>query len=212
MAGDMTGDPMTAAVLQLAAQGEKLAVLDAREEDHHRALTAGLAELTGVITGLGAALKAHEDALAGLDGIGDQVAALAGRLAEIVPGDDGEPRLYRPGPAPRWWKLTGTDREEAIGRVRAWTDQVYRPGYGQLAATLGACWDQHPLCLYGLDLASELWSMLYLTQRRTPAVLSAQAEFQTRILPAIAEQLMIETTRCGHAHRHRPATAVRSPS
>ena len=62
-------------------------------------------------------------------------------------------------------------------------DQVYRPGYGQLAAALGPCWEQHPLCLYGLDIAAELWSVLYLQPVRSPAVLSAQAEFQTGILP-----------------------------
>ena len=81
---------------------------------------------------------------------------------------------------------------------------MYRPGYGQLAATLGACWDQHPLCLYGLDVLSELWSVLYLQAQRSPAVVSAQAEFQARIVPAIAEQLMAETTRCGHAQARRP--------
>ena len=38
----------------------------------------------------------------------------------------------------------------------------------------------------------------------TPALLSAQAEYQTRILPALAEQLMTETSRCGHAQARRP--------
>ena len=95
-------------------------------------------------------------------------------------------------------------REEALDKLRGWVEQVYRPGYGQLAATLGACWDQHPLCLYGLDVLSELWSVLYLQAQRSPAVVSAQAEFQARIVPAIAEQLMAETTRCGHAQARRP--------
>ena len=88
-------------------------------------------------------------------------------------------------------------------RLRGWVEQVYRPGYGQLAATLGPCWEQHPLCLYALDVLSELWSVLYLQASRTAAVLSAQAEFQARIVPAIAEQLMTETTRCGHAAARR---------
>jgi hypothetical protein len=35
-------------------------------------------------------------------------------------------------------------------------------------------------------------------------MLSAQAEYQTRILPALAEQMMIETQRCGHAQRRGP--------
>ena len=31
-----------------------------------------------------------------------------------------------------------------------------------------------------------------------PALLSAQAEYQARILPALAGQLAAETARCGH--------------
>jgi hypothetical protein len=144
-----------------------------------------------------------------LDG---QVAALTARLAAIVPGDgvaegDGEREvgLYRPSPAPRWWKLHGPAREQALDRLAGWVEQVYRPGYGQLAATLGPCWGEHPLCLYALDIASELWSVLYLQPTRMPGTLSAQAEYQTRILPALAGQMMTETRRCGHA-QHR-ATA-----
>ena len=77
-------------------------------------------------------------------------------------------------------------------------DQVYRPGYGHLAAALGPCWPAHDLCLYALDIASGLWSVLYLQPGRDAALLSAQAEYQARILPALAAQLMTETTRCGH--------------
>jgi hypothetical protein len=90
-------------------------------------------------------------------------------------------------------------------KLAGWVEQVYRPGYGQLSATLGPCWAHHPLCLYALDIAAELWSVLYLQPARTPAVLSAQAEYQARILPALAGQMLIETTRCGHA-QHPAAT------
>jgi hypothetical protein len=86
-------------------------------------------------------------------------------------------------------------------------EQVYRPGYGHLAATLGPCWATHDLCLYGLDIAASLWSVLYLQPSRTPGLISAQAEYQARILPALAAQLMTETTRCGHT---RPRTPTRS--
>jgi hypothetical protein len=78
-------------------------------------------------------------------------------------------------------------------------DQVYRPGYGHLAAALAPCWEAHDLCLYGLDILSALWSVLYLQPERTPGLVSAQAEYQARILPALAAQLRTETTGCGHA-------------
>ena len=105
---------------------------------------------------------------------------------------------YQPVPAPRWWKLTGPERDTATDRLRAWVEQIYRPGYGQIAATLPPCWDQHTLCLYTLDWLSELWSFLYLGPDRTLRTLAAQAEWQTRLLPAAAEQMATDAVRCTH--------------
>ena len=130
----------------------------------------------------------------------DQLAAcheLLTRLTEATPAST-EPDGYRPGPAPTWWKLTADARQEPVTRLRAWVEHVYRPGYGHLAAGLGPCWPAHDLCLYALDLASELWSVLYLHPARGAALLSAQAEYQARILPALADQLRTETNTCGH--------------
>ncbi len=162
----MTPDTITAALDELAAFGEQLARLDAREAGHH-------ATLTGLLAGLTAR-----------------------------PGQDPareDPGGYQPGPAPAWWNLSPADRQEPTARLRAWVDQVYRPGYGHLAATLGPCWPAHDLCLYALDIASALWSVLYLQPGRTPALLSAQAEYQARLLPALAEQLRAETHSCRHS-------------
>ena len=203
----MTADAMAAALLQLSEHAERLALIDAREADHFRVISDSLNELGTLVSGLGGTLRDQAAILAGLESTGERVDGLASRLAGILPdGDrdgDGGARLYIPAPVPRWWKLAGEDRAEAVARVRGWVEQVYRPGYGQLAATLGPCWEQHPLCLYALDVLSELWSVLYLQAGRTSAVVSAQAEFHARIVPAIAEQLMTETTRCGHAATRR---------
>jgi hypothetical protein len=199
----MTDPAMTAALHQLTGTRERLAVLDAREAGHFQAIGERLTELTGLAAGLGGMVRDHDVILSTLHGLDQKVAQLAGRITELLPGDDGDGDLYRPGPAPRWWKVHGDGREQALDKLRAWVSEVYRPGYGQLAATLGPCWAQHPLCLYGLDILSELWSLLYLRGTRSPAVLSAQAEFQARILPALAEQLMIETSRCGHAQARK---------
>jgi hypothetical protein len=202
-------DGFDAALRQLAEHGERLALLDQREGEHFRAIGERLAELGSLVTGLGAAVRDQAAILAALQGLDEQVAVLTGRLAGILPEDgDGETGSYRPSPVPRWWKLRGQGREQALKRLAGWVEQVYRPGYGQLAATLGPCWAEHPLCLYALDIAAELWSVLYLQATRTPAVLSAQAEYQTRILPALAEQMMTETRRCGHAQHRRTANGA----
>ena len=186
----MTGnDPITAIVDQLAAHAEQLTRLDTRQADHHAAVSGRLAELTGQTAAIGRAVEEHAAALARLT---------------VTSQTDAEADGYHPEPAPAWWKLTAADRQEPIARLRAWVEQVYRPGYGHLAAALGPCWDQHDLCLYGLDIPAELWQVLYLQPARTPGLVSAQAEYQARILPALADQLRIETNTCGHPRNPAP--------
>jgi hypothetical protein len=130
----------------------------------------------------------------------DQVRDLA-RMVASGDGraDDGDSDGYEPIPAPRWWNLGDQARAEAIERIASWVDHVFRPGYGHLAAQLGDCWREHNLCLYLLDWLSELWTVLYSADERGPGLLGSQAELQTRILPAAAEQLRKETDGCDHA-------------
>jgi hypothetical protein len=209
---DNSGDAVTAVLLQVTQHAERLAVLDEREATHHRELAARLTELTSLLTetssrvdDVHATAATQSAVLDSLEGLNQQVADLTSRLTEITPahdaGEDQDGKRYRPSPTPPWWKLTADEQELAIARLRAWVEQVYRPGYGHLAATLGPCWEQHPLCLYGLDWLMELWSVLHLTGTRGRAALASQAEWQTRLLPALAEQMYIETTRCQHARR-----------
>ena len=140
-------------------------------------------------------LAAHHEQLALL---GRAVQDLQGTLATLTDRDDED---HVATPVPKWWKLPADQRREPLSRLRAWVEQVYRPGYGHLAATLGPCWEAHDLCLYGLDILAELWSVLYLQDQRSAGLLSAQAEYQARILPALSGQFMAETTGCGHVGR-----------
>ena len=195
-----SNDPITAALTQLAAHHERLAQLDDRETSHFATLSARLAELTDLITGIGHKLEGDGAILARFEALDRQVTDLAARLTPRSPDPDG----YHPDPAPAWWKLPAADRHEPITQLRAWVDQVYRPGYGHLAATLSPCWPSHDLCLYGLDILSQLWSALYLQPERTTGLLSAQAEYQARLLPALADQLRAETNRCGHLPTSAP--------
>ena len=189
-----SNDPNTGLLDQLAAHREQLARLDAREAEHHAAVNGQLAELADQAAGISRMLQEYAAAITQLTGTNSA---------------DTESDGYRPEPAPTWWKLAAGGRHEPVARLRAWVEQVYRPGYGHLAASLGPCWDQHDLCLYGLDIAAELWSVLYLQPSRSAALVSAQSEYQARILPILAEQLRIETNRCGHPRS--PAPAVGQP-
>jgi hypothetical protein len=201
---DDPGSAITAVLLQITQHAERIAALDQREAARYQHLTSQLTELSAQLAQARdrmndiTATAVHQAAmLDALDGLDRRVAALATRLTHLT-DEDSPGREYQPVPAPRWWALDGPEREDALARLRAWVSQVYRTGYGHLAARLGSCWEQHPLCLYGLDWLMELWSTLYLPAERDQAALASQAEWQARLLPALAAQMHAETSRCPH--------------
>jgi hypothetical protein len=120
----------------------------------------------------------------------------------VPPDDDGSPG-YKPRPPVLFWKLNADQLRKETDHLGAWVEQIFQPWYGHLATALATCWKEHPVVLIGLDILSELHSVLYCQPKRTAALLSAQAEYQTRIVPAFSEQFRAETTRC----THRTATA-----
>ena len=204
----MTPDPLPGVLAQLTAHHEQITQLDTRETSHHAAVTERLTQITDLVTDIRRLLDDHQLALARIEGIDGQATDPAAHPDGTAPASNSKgPGRYRPGPAATWWKLTDAERQEPIARLRAWVEQVFRPGYGHLAATLGPCWQRHDLCLYGLDILSDLWSVLYLQPERTARTLSAQAEYQARILPSLAAQLVTETSSCGHT---RPRLGGRS--
>jgi hypothetical protein len=209
-------DALAAALIQLSAHAERLGGLDARETSHHQQLTVSLENLGTQLTAVSTRISEIDTTLArqsaildSLDGLATQVAAIATQVAALAVDDrgDGGASWYQPVPSPRWWKLTGEEREAALDRLRAWAEQIYRPGYGKLAALLPPCWEHHPACLYILDWLSELWSLLYLDTERDGRTLAGQAEWHIRLLPAAAEQMASEAKGCQHAARggHRPS-------
>jgi hypothetical protein len=136
----MTGEPdgLTAVLLQLAGITQKLSELDQRQgidtrelKDHHGALASLVGELIGTTA-------SHAETLAALDGLDRQVAELTAKIANHGADGDGDRPTYQPTATPKFWKLDGPARDQAIGKLRGWVEQVYRPGYGHLAASLGS--------------------------------------------------------------------------
>ena len=195
---------LSAALLQLTQFGERIALLDDREARNFRHVETTLTAMSGALTNLRAAVDGQAAVLASLDGLGESVALLAAQVAELLsPPEDESARGYTPRPSVHWWTISDDDRRKAVARLGAFVEQVYRSHYGHLAGMLGACWAEHPLCLVQLDWLSELHSVLYFQPRRSASLLSAQAEFGTRIMPAVSEQFRAETSRC--THRAAPA-------
>jgi hypothetical protein len=195
-------DVLAAALIQLASQAEQIANLGGRAD----ALNTRFDAVTTI-------LGRHAAVINEIDGIDEQVAAITRQLAELAATTGTTSQdAYEPAPAPRWWQLRSDERSNATHRLQAWVKQVYRPGYGHLSAALPGCWERHPLCLYTLDWLSELWSALYLTTSRSQGTLAAQAEWQTRLLPAAANQMARDAAGCDHLSgqfRHPPPPAGR---
>lgn len=133
-----------------------------------------------------------------------QLADLSERVEalETLLTDEPDAAGYKPVPAPRWWLLSGDERDAAIARLADWVNSVYRPSYGHLAARLPACWAEHDLCLFVIDWLAELHCLLYLRARRGAATVAGQAEFTIRQLPAAADLMAAETKGCEHARPH----------
>jgi hypothetical protein len=169
-----------------------------------------LAGLERLVSELGADIRQQAQRTARLQALEEAFAVLAARVSEVLPDEQGTPRVYAPRPAPRWWNLSGGAREAEIGRLRGFVEHVYRPGFGHLAARLRPCWESHDLCLYCLDIAAELHAVLYLQSRRTVPLLNGQAEYATRVLPALAD-LMSTETRTGCQHHAPMANGMPRP-
>jgi hypothetical protein len=188
-------DALTAVLLQLSDLTRQLTGLDHREAADIRALNGRITGLTTLVSSLKAAATDQAETFSAIKALDQRVEELAAR---ITSQSEDDPGAYEPCPSRRWWKLQDEAREASAVSLRAWVEQIYLPGYGHLAASLGDCWEQHPLCLYALDWLSELWAVLYLPSKRTRPALAGQAEWQTRLLPAVAGQLAAETRRCSH--------------
>ena len=97
--------------------------------------------MTDPITAALYELAAHQEQITQLDEretghfttLTEHLAELTSMIATLTPDDA---HRYEPDPPPPWWKLAAADRAEHLARLRAWVEQVYRPGYGHLAATL----------------------------------------------------------------------------
>ena len=196
-------EELTAALLSIASHAERIGSLDYREAEHWAAVGDQLSAIATTLAGLRGTVSDHGDILRSLEGLDVTVAALAAQLTALT-ASGGPPKTYQPIDSPRWWQLTGDEREAATDRLRAWVSTVFRPGFGILARSVADCWDRHDLCLYLLDILSELHSVLYLDPRGK-GTLSGQAEYMTRLLPAACELMALETS--GRACDHAKASA-----
>ena len=115
---------------------------------------------------------------------------------------------YKPKPSVRFWtNLTDDEIQAEVGALRGWWQQVAVVVLG--APELRDCaWTDHRNIWTALDTVSQLWSTLWLPERRTAPMVAAQAEFLIRIWPGLLDIIVRETNRCTHRVNGRPVAAV----
>ena len=197
----MTPDPLTTALDQLAACREAIAAVDAREAAHYDELSGQIARLAGLAATISRALAEGSAARERLDDLDRQVDALARQPAQPHGQDD--PGRWRPAAAqPGHGEPADGDPADPVAGLRDWVERVYRPGYGHLARPRPLLAAARAVPVRPGHPPPAVVRALPRPRPRPaesgPELLSAQAEYQARILPVIAAQLAAETTRCGH--------------
>lgn len=185
----MADDTLGAVLLQLAQQSRLLGELGERQRRDSEATSDALQAVARRLEGTEGTQRDQAAALSLL-------ARLERRIEELEGKKAGGAEEYEPAPTRRWWSLEGDARKRAVAEIRLWVEEIFRPGFGHLAAMLPPCWALHTFCLYTLDWLSELWSVLYLQPERTTGVLAGQAELITRLMQRAAEQMKEEGKSC----------------
>ena len=192
----MTADDsgLTAALLTLTQHAERLGQLET-------GVAANLQQCEMATEGLAGAIA---DLRTLVEQQGQLIEALSQLVAELVPPDDDDGPGYKPRPPVHWWKLER--RRAAKGRRRTWprgssrftgrTTATWPPGWAPAGRTTRCAWSASTSCPSCTASCTSSRSARH-------ALLSAQAEYTTRILPAFAEQFRAETSKC----THRPEAA-----
>jgi hypothetical protein len=143
--------------------------------------------------------RGHADVLASMADLSSQVHQMSELLAEVVIniGPDGDEPGRMPRPTPQWHKLTTDELAAELHKLRGYEKEIL-PLLGHLAS-LGACWPKHPVACIVMDIFGELYQGLFMTDRRPPKILSAQADFMIRVLPGLMAIATKETANC---HKH----------
>jgi len=200
------GNPELAALLLAQAQqGQKLAEIDAGLAHAEGRLT----ELQTVLVGVRGTQAAHGEILDGLAEVKAEVASLRSRVNLVFPPErnDGS-EFYDPPPSVRIWQLSGEDRTKVVVYLSEWVDKVFKPSFGHIARKIPPCWNEHPFCITVIDVLCELHKVLWCQPIRLAGTLSGQAEFLTRLAPAMTDLLVKEREGCEHelAEKEQPPT------
>jgi hypothetical protein len=181
------------------------------EEDELIGLERQLADLAGEVRGWTADLKGVPAAVVLAHKLSGEMSDVLARLSLLEDGAAAEPQTREPrfkfAPQMRWHELDEAGRAEAVARISAWVDTVYRQQFPR-AGDIAPCWQDHPVCVVLLDVLSQLHRALYHGTKRSWGVVHNQAELYVRFGREITALVREELAGCKYGqHAAAPSLA-----
>jgi hypothetical protein len=152
-------------------EGDALVRLEHQLEDLAGEVRGWTADLKGVPA---AVVLAHK-----LSGEMSEVLARLSLLEDRATEPETRELRLKFAPQMRWHELDEAGRAEAVARIRAWVDTVYRQQFPR-AGDIAPCWADHPVCVVLLDVLSQLHAALYHGTKRSWGLVHNQAELYVR--------------------------------
>jgi hypothetical protein len=180
-------------------EGDALARLERQLED-----------LAGEVRGWTADLKGVPAAVVLAHKLSGEMSDVLARLSLIEDGAAAEPQTREPrlefAPQLRWHELDEAARAEAVTRIGAWVDSVYRQQFPR-AGDIAPCWADHPVCVVLLDVLSQLHAALYHGTQRSWGVVHNQGELYVRFGREITALVREELAGCKYG-QHAPGPSL----
>jgi hypothetical protein len=135
------------------------------------------------LAGLEQKYRDQAEVIAGLGGLSDQIETLDKLVSDLVVKAKREKPGRMPRPTPKWHKLTAEELDAERHKLRGYEQEIF-PMLGHLVHVRD-CWPYHPLACIVIEILGELYQCLFMTKRRPPALLNAQADFFIRVAPGL---------------------------
>jgi hypothetical protein len=180
------------------------------EQDALAGLERQLADLAGEVRGWTADLKGVPAAVVLAHKLSGEMSEVLARLSLLEDGATAEPQTREPrftfAPQLRWHELDQAARDQAVARIRAWVDTVYRHQFPR-AGDIAPCWQDHPVCVVLLDVLSQMHAALYHGTNRSWGVVHNQAELYVRFGREITALVHDELAGCKYG-QHTPSPSL----
>lgn len=160
-----------------------------------------MTELESRLGKLEARQRAQGEVLAAMEALTTTVHTLSETVSDLQLAVELDPPSEKTTPWANvpWHELRGGGEEltAELHRLRGWLNTAAIPVLGW---RVPQCWYHHPLAVVAIDVAMELWRVLWLPEGRTEKIVAAQAEYLIRVMPGLQAVVERALRDCDHPY------------